>query len=392
MPPYPRSRITTVPEFLEPRFDVRSRKHFSAVTVLLSILIDTAGGLQAGAVVLETFFPEIVIGQVCMGLGLFAGLYAVAGGLAAVVRTDVRQAVLLLLGTTLMALPMIAGVDWSWSNMVASAPDEQHLSMIRSMDGKLLLWPRLIVGVSLLGFRYWVADQHIVQRVPGAKDIGNTQRGAQLGGFLKILPLFATVLPGAMAIILVPDLPDAHIVFPTLVTTMLPVGVTGLAFAGLIAAITSSGGLDAQLGLDAGGAGRGTLRAGPARRLAGAPHHQRRHHGGGLGRHHGLLLAARPGAFGRRGRAHRVAPRHGLRGRAGHGPGAPRRRGPPERRGGGHGEGAPWHASIVTLPPLLLAARGAILIGVWQVATASGRAGPLSRSPAPPRGRTPLRW
>ena len=240
VPLYLRSRITTVPEFLELRFDVRSRKYFSAATIILSILIDTAGGLYAGAIVLKTFFPELVIWQVCVGLGLFAGLYTAAGGLAAVVYTDVLQAVVLLFGTTLMTLLMFAGVDWSWANVVASVPNEQHLSMVRPMDDALLPWPGLIVGVSLLGFWYWVTNQYIVQRVLGAKDIRNAQMGALLGGFLKIIPLFTMVLPGAMAIILVPNLPNADMVFPTLVTTVLPVGVTGLVLAGLIAAIMSS--------------------------------------------------------------------------------------------------------------------------------------------------------
>ena len=240
IPLYLKSRITTVPEFLEKRFDWRSRKYFSAVTILLSILIDTAGGLYAGAVVLKTFFPDLVIWQVCVALGIFAGLYTAAGGLAAVVYTDVLQAVVLLFGTFLMTVLMFNGVDWSWANVQAAVPNEQHLSMVRPMDDELLPWPGIFTGVLLLGFWYWVTNQYIVQRVLGAKDLKNAQYGALLGGFLKIIPLFTMVLPGAMAIILVPDLPNADMVFPTLVTTVLPVGVTGLVLAGLIAAIMSS--------------------------------------------------------------------------------------------------------------------------------------------------------
>ena len=86
-----------------------------------------------------------------------------------------------------------------------------------------------------------------------------------------------------------------------------------------------------------------------------------------------MAFAARPGAFGRRGRAHRVAPRHGLPGTA---PARPGDAGGPGLPSGAVAATAktPWHASIVTLSPLLLAARGAILIGVWQVATAPARA------------------
>jgi len=240
LPLYLRSRITTIPEFLELRFDRRSRRYFSIVTIALSIIVDTAGGLYAGAVVLKTFFPDLVIWQVCVGLGLFAGLYTAAGGLKAVVYTDLLQAIVLIFGTTLMTFIMFGQLDYSWANVVAAVPNEEHLSMIRPIGDEMLPWPGIIMGVSLLGFWYWVTNQYIVQRVLGAKDLKNAQYGAILGGFLKIIPLFTMVLPGAMAILLVPDLPNADMVFPTLVTTVLPVGVTGLVLAGLIAAIMSS--------------------------------------------------------------------------------------------------------------------------------------------------------
>ena len=240
LPLYLRSKITTIPEFLELRYDVRSRKYFSIVTIALSIIVDTAGGLYAGAVVLKTFFPDLVIWQVCVGLGIFAGLYTAAGGLKAVVYTDLLQAIVLIFGTTLMTYIMFQQLGFSWQNVVDAVPNEEHLSMVRPRGDEMLPWPGLIVGVSLLGFWYWVTNQYIVQRVLGAKDLKNAQYGAILGGFLKLIPLFTMVLPGAMAIILVPDLPNADMVFPTLVTTVLPVGITGLVLAGLIAAIMSS--------------------------------------------------------------------------------------------------------------------------------------------------------
>lgn len=240
IPLYLRARITTIPEFLELRFDRRSRVYFSIVTIALSIAVDTAGGLYAGAVVLKTFFPDLVIWQVCVGLGVFAGLYTAAGGLKAVVYTDVLQAVVLIFGTTLMTYIMFSQLGFSWSAVVEAVPSVEHLSMVRPLDDEMLPWPGIILGVSMLGFWYWVTNQYIVQRVLGAKNIRHAQWGAMFGGFLKLIPLFTMVLPGAMAIIILPELPNADMVFPTLVTTVLPIGVTGLVLAGLIAAIMSS--------------------------------------------------------------------------------------------------------------------------------------------------------
>ncbi|MEO1104825.1 MAG: hypothetical protein AAFW98_14035, partial [Pseudomonadota bacterium] len=94
--------------------------------------------------------------------------------------------------------------------------------------------------VFFLGFWYWVTNQYIVQRVLGARSVRDAQWGSIFAGFLKIIPLFTMVIPGVMAIRLFPDLPNPDMVFPTLVTEVLPAGLTGLVLAGLVAAIMSS--------------------------------------------------------------------------------------------------------------------------------------------------------
>ena len=238
-PLFLKARITTVPEYLELRFDRRVRLYFSGATIGLTVIVDTAGGLYAGAVVLKTFFPQLELWATCAAIGVFAGVYTAAGGLRAVVYTDMLQAVVLLLGGTLLTLVLFDQLDWSWSRVVAAAPAD-HFSLVRPLGDEDLPWTGLLIGVPLLGFWYWVTNQYIVQRVLGAKDLKNAQYGALLAGALKLLPLFVMVLPGAMAISLYPDLPNADMVFPTLVAEALPVGVTGLVLAGLIAAIMSS--------------------------------------------------------------------------------------------------------------------------------------------------------
>ena len=238
-PLFLKARVTTVPEYLELRFDRRVRLYFSGATIGLTIIVDTAGGLYAGAVVLRTFFPGLDLWATCAAIGIFAGVYTAAGGLRAVVYTDMLQAIVLLLGGALLTVVLFEKLDWSWSRVVASAPAD-HFSLVRPLDDETLPWTGLMIGVPLLGFWYWVTNQYIVQRVLGAKDLKNAQYGALLAGGLKLLPLFVMVLPGAMAISLYPGLPNPDMVFPTLVAEALPVGATGLVLAGLIAAIMSS--------------------------------------------------------------------------------------------------------------------------------------------------------
>ncbi|MGF1670492.1 MAG: sodium:solute symporter [Balneolaceae bacterium] len=239
IPYYIKSSITTIPEFLENRFDSRSRKYFSIITIFLSIVVDTAGGLYAGALVVQVFFPEADIWYTIMALGIFAGLYTAAGGLKAVVYTDVLQAVILLSGSSILTYLMFENFDFSWSSLTATVPEDQ-LSMIRPLDDEALPWLGTLIGVPVLGFYYWATNQYIVQRVLGSKDIKNARWGAMLGGALKVGALFIMVLPGVMAISVFPGLEDPDMVFPTMVANVLPIGIIGLVLAGLISAILSS--------------------------------------------------------------------------------------------------------------------------------------------------------
>ncbi|MEL7003024.1 MAG: sodium:solute symporter, partial [Bacteroidota bacterium] len=239
IPLYLKSRITTIPEFLELRYDSRSRTFFSAITIFTSILVDTAGGLYAGAIVLKSFFPDLIIWQTTLALALVAGIYTTFGGLKAVVYTDAIQAIILIVGCSVLAFMMFQKLDFSWDNVISNAPDG-HLSIIRPVDDDSLPWPGLILAVPILGFWYWTTNQYIIQRVLGAKDIKNARWGVILAGFLKIIPLFIMVIPGTMAISLFPDLQNADQVFPTAVVNILPVGLIGIVLAGLISAILSS--------------------------------------------------------------------------------------------------------------------------------------------------------
>ncbi|MFY0598999.1 MAG: sodium:solute symporter [Cyclobacteriaceae bacterium] len=240
VPMYIKSRITTIPEFLELRFDRRSRVFFSIVTIVTSIVVDTAGGLYAGALVLQLFFPNLILWQTCFVLAVIAGVYTAFGGLKAVVYTDALQAVILIAGCGALTFILFQQLDFSWDNMIAAAPSADHFSVVRPINDSSMPWPGLILAVPFLGFWYVATNQYITQRVLGAKSIQHARWGIMFAGFLKLLPFFIMVLPGAMAISLYPGLANADMVFPTMVMNTLPVGLVGLVLAGLISAIMSS--------------------------------------------------------------------------------------------------------------------------------------------------------
>jgi SSS family solute:Na+ symporter len=239
LPVFLKSKITTLPELLERRFDRNARLYYSGITIFLSIVIDTAGGLYAGSLALKTFFPQVTIWQTCIGLSLFAGLYTAFGGLKAVVYTDFIQAVVLLVGSAILTYIVFDRLGMSWSDFKAQLP-EGHLSLIKPINDPDMPWLGTLTGVPILGFWYWGTNQYITQRLLGAKDLKNARLGAVLGAGLKLIPLFTMVLPGAMAIFLFPDLANPDMVYPTLIKKLLPAGVTGIIVAGLIAAIMSS--------------------------------------------------------------------------------------------------------------------------------------------------------
>jgi SSS family solute:Na+ symporter len=233
------NRLHTIPEMLEKRFDGRLRRYLSGISVILAIVLDTAGSLFAGAVVLQVFFPALALGPTIAAIALFAGVYTAAGGLRAVVYTDVLQALVLLVGSLILATLVFAQFDYSWANVRAAVPAD-HLSMIRPLDDPDLPWLGTLIGLPILGFYYWTMNQYVSQRLLGARNMSAAGGGSVIAGVLKLLPLFIMVLPGAMAIALLPDLGRADEVFPRLLAEYAPAGLTGLVLAALLAAIMSS--------------------------------------------------------------------------------------------------------------------------------------------------------
>lgn len=238
-PAFLRSRITTIPEFLEGRFSSNIRSYYSMITIVISMLADTAGSLYAGALVLIMFVPELKLTPTCILLALLTGSYTISGGLKAVVYTESLQAIVLLLGSVVLALLTFAQFDFSWGLVQETLPNG-HLSLIRPLDDPGIPWLGTLIGIPTIGIFYWVMNQYIVQRVLGAKTAWHASAGAIFAGALKLLPLFIMVLPGALALPLFPGLARADLVYPKLVETLLPPGLRGLVLAGLTAALMSS--------------------------------------------------------------------------------------------------------------------------------------------------------
>ncbi|MDJ0893907.1 MAG: sodium/solute symporter [Alphaproteobacteria bacterium] len=237
LPVFLRAKLFTVPEYLEARFDRRSRWAYALFTILTLLFIDMAGALYAGGIVISTVLPAFSLWQTSAALAVLAGLYTLVGGLRAVVVTDAIQAVLIIVGSALILVFGLAEVG-GWE-AVLHRLDAAKTVLIKPADDAFLPWPG-ILGVVLLGFYYWTLNQYFVQRALAARSLDEGRKGALFGGLLKLPNVFLMIMPGMIALVLYPELDNPDRAFPTLAFELLPIGLRGLVLTALIAAIMSS--------------------------------------------------------------------------------------------------------------------------------------------------------
>ncbi|MCF7975840.1 MAG: sodium:solute symporter [Phycisphaerae bacterium] len=252
-PFYFRSRISTLPEYLEKRYGGGARTFLAFIFVMSALLVHIGISLFAGAKVLEEFFGLPYVWSI-VGISVITAIYTIIGGLKAVMITDAIQAVLLLAGAAILtlagikALPTVGIHNWI-DFKAACRPDQLHMiqpikdaAAPGSLGLREFSWYSILFGYPILGIWYWCTDQTIVQKILAAKTEKDGRDGAIFAGFLKILPVFLMVLPGVIAYVLFKDKigDDNDSTLMVMMTELLPVGVRGLMAAGLLAALMST--------------------------------------------------------------------------------------------------------------------------------------------------------
>jgi SSS family solute:Na+ symporter len=287
VPFYARSRVFTMPEFLERRFSATNRYVLSVISLVAYVLTKIAVGVFAGGIVFRTLMPEarleiggLVLDSFWIGSILaivLTGAYTVIGGLRAVAYTEAMQTVVLVVGSALVTFfglrtlggwgelrtilgsdafnlwkPLIPeGVEGTWEPVLEAG------RMAWYFNGDFP-WVGMLLCAPIIGLWYWCTDQYIVQRTLGAPNQREARRGTIFAAGLKLLPVFIFIIPGMIGLALAqsgrsPAMADALIgpdgdvlvgqcqaAFPLMVQTVLPVGVRGLVVAGLLAALMSS--------------------------------------------------------------------------------------------------------------------------------------------------------
>lgn len=260
VPFYYRSGVYTMPEFLERRFNSTARWILSLVSLVAYVFTKVSVTVYAGAMVFEVLLPDIsFLGLSPFWFGAIAtviltGIYTIFGGLRAVLYTDAVQAVILLIGScfiTFFGLKQLGGWDQFQEICRQNA---EGFALWRPNSDPDFPWLGILIASPIIGIWYWCTDQYIVQRTLAAKNLQQSRRGAIWGGFLKVWPVMIFLVPGLIGwalhqkgIIQIPTkmvdgsaIVDGDKVFPTMVATLLPVGLRGLVVGGLLAALMSS--------------------------------------------------------------------------------------------------------------------------------------------------------
>ena len=259
LPYYLKSRITTMPEFLEKRFSYQVRLAFAVISLFGYIFIELAVVLYTGALALESIFGL----PLPYGLAILffvTGAYTIYGGLKSVAYTDIIQVFVLIGGGLLVTFIGLAAVgthspEYSdsvlggFKAILDGAPEK--FKMVKAWDHPEVPWVGVFFGgLWLANIFYWGCNQFITQRTLAARSVWHGQMGVVFAGFLKLFVPVLVVLPGIICFFLYNAdnglmndqhvLSKADLAFPTLVKTMLPTGVSGLVMAGLLGAVMST--------------------------------------------------------------------------------------------------------------------------------------------------------
>ena len=247
VPFYWSSKVYTMPEFLERRYNSASRTFLSVISLVSYVLTKVAVTVYAGGIAFKTILGIDSIWGIdffwisALGLVIITGIYTVLGGMKAIMWTSVLQTPVLIIGSVVI---LVVGLDQvgGWSEV--ERINDANLHLIRSASDVDFPWPGIIFGSFIIGFWYWCTDQYIVQRVLSAKGIKEARRGTMFAGYLKLLPVFIFLFPGMIAVALkekgIINYASADQAFPTLVAELLPSGVKGIVIGGLVAALMSS--------------------------------------------------------------------------------------------------------------------------------------------------------
>ena len=253
IPKYLKMGLTTIPQYLENRFDASTRTLVALFLMVSFVVTLLPIVLYTGAINLESIFnvsevlgvPKatgMLLTIIC--IGCIGSIYAIFGGLKAVAVSDTLNGYGLLLGG--LAVPLIALVAIGDGNPLAGlskvyqhAPEK--FNVIGARDS-VLPFEVLFTGLMINQLYFWSMNQTIIQRALGAKNLAEAQKGLLFTGVLKILIPLVIILPGVIGFYYIGDslYDNQDLIYPELLKKIFPVGLLGVFAAIVMGAILST--------------------------------------------------------------------------------------------------------------------------------------------------------
>ena len=247
VPLFLREKIMTITQFIEKKLGQRIALFYSIANIALFATVTIGAALFWGAYAAELVFGEqltvlhsnriVRIAILILILGIFSAIYTYLGGLSAVVKTDIIQFSVLIIGGIVVCFTAVNQLG-GWEQIYIKTPERMHLHL--PSDHPTLPWTHLL-GLFLLNINYWCANQTVMQRALAAKSVAHAQAGLLAGGLIKYLMAIIIIIPGiALYGILGDSLGEPDMAFPYIVNTYLPVGIKGIILCGLFASLMST--------------------------------------------------------------------------------------------------------------------------------------------------------
>ncbi|WP_332632720.1 solute:sodium symporter family transporter [Halalkalibacter flavus] len=252
LPKYLKAGLTTIPDFLERRYDLRTRQIASILFLISYAVAFLPVVLYSGALVLDSIFsltsyttmsPFMLVLIISAAIGIISLGYIILGGLRAAAMSDTINGIGLVIGGLL--IPILALVALGGGNLSTGVHELLHANptKLNSIGGMTssVPWPVLITGMLFNNIFYWAMNQSIIQRTFAAKNLAEGQKGVLFAGLFKVFGMTFLVLPGIIAFLLYGDnLSNNDAAYPTLVVDVLPIALSGFLAAVLFGAILSS--------------------------------------------------------------------------------------------------------------------------------------------------------
>ena len=247
VPLFLREKIMTITQFIAKKLGQRIALFYSIANIALFATVTIGAALFWGAYAAELVFGEqltvlhsnriVRIAILILILGIFSAIYTYLGGLSAVVKTDIIQFSVLIIGGIVVCFTAVNQLG-GWEQIYIKTPERMHLHL--PSDHPTLPWTHLF-GLFLLNINYWCANQTVMQRALAAKSVAHAQAGLLAGGLIKYLMAIIIIIPGiALYGILGDSLGEPDMAFPYIVNTYLPVGIKGIILCGLFASLMST--------------------------------------------------------------------------------------------------------------------------------------------------------